>query len=263
MSLEKCLKLPSTRLETYVRTLEATLSATPPSNPSYPKWQQGLLNVMSLFSRVTNDVSLERDMSLMTLLQKRFDGAVEIKETARINRRLVHSGSLRKVCRKIHKKFAFFLFSDLLVYCSHHTVGLHVRVLPHHASGTGAAIPRWWPTAAYGFTVPFHLIRSSLSTLCPTLPCIAFKSLWRPPPTLLSCLQCQRMSSNSGSLRSKTITPSLAYCLLYLTLSPLSGYLTYYVLPVLAAAASLPSSSVAITAECAAQACAMHAAEAG
>ena len=116
MSIEKCLKLPSTRLEVYVRTLEATLSATPSSNPSYSKWQQGLLAVMSLFSRVNNDVALERDMSLMTLLQKRFDGAIEIKETARISRRLVHSGSLRKVCRKIHKKFAFFLFSDLLVY---------------------------------------------------------------------------------------------------------------------------------------------------
>jgi hypothetical protein len=116
MSIEKCLKLPSTRLETYVRTLEATLSATPASNASYSKWQHGLLNIMSLFSRVNNDVALERDMCLMALLQKRFDGAVEIKETARISRRLVHSGSLRKVCRKTHKKFAFFLFSDLLVY---------------------------------------------------------------------------------------------------------------------------------------------------
>jgi hypothetical protein len=116
MSIEKCLKMPSTRLQVYVQTLEATLSSTPSSNPSYSKWQQGLLNVMSLFSRVNNDVSLERDMSLMTLLQKRFDGAIEIKETARISRRLVHSGSLRKVCRKTHKKFAFFLFSDLLVY---------------------------------------------------------------------------------------------------------------------------------------------------
>jgi hypothetical protein len=116
MSIEKCLKLPSNRLDTYVRTLEAALLVTPASNPSYSKWQQGLLNVMSLFSRVNNDVALERDMSLMALLQKRFDGAIEIKETARINRRLVHSGSLRKVCRKVHKKFAFFLFSDLLVY---------------------------------------------------------------------------------------------------------------------------------------------------
>ncbi len=119
MSIEKCLKLPSTRLEKYVGTLEATLCATPPSNPSYSKWQHGLLNVMSLFSRVNNDVALERDMCLMALLQKRFDGAVEIKETARISRRLVHSGSLRKVCRKIHKKFAFFLFTDLLVYASY------------------------------------------------------------------------------------------------------------------------------------------------
>ena len=69
MSIEKCLKLPSTRLDTYVRTLEQTLLATPPSNPSYSKWQQGLLNVLSLFSRVNNDVALERDMSLMALLQ--------------------------------------------------------------------------------------------------------------------------------------------------------------------------------------------------
>jgi hypothetical protein len=84
---------------------------------------------MSLFSRVNNDVSLERDMSLMSLLQKRFDGAVEIKETARMNRRLVHSGSLRKVCRKIHKKFAFFLFSDLLVYCSPRSLPCALRRL--------------------------------------------------------------------------------------------------------------------------------------
>jgi hypothetical protein len=124
MSIEKCLKLPSARLQVYVRTLEATVSATPQSNPSHSKWQQGLLNVMSLFSRVNNDVSLERDMSLMALLQKRFDGAIEIKETARISRRLVYSGSLRKVCRKIHKKFAFFLFSDLLVYGPKHHVTL-------------------------------------------------------------------------------------------------------------------------------------------
>jgi hypothetical protein len=153
MSLEKCLKLPSTRLETYVRTLEATLSATPPSNPSYSKWQQGLLNVMSLFSRVNNDVSLERDMSLMSLLQKRFDGAVEIKETARMNRRLVHSGSLRKVCRKIHKKFAFFLFSDLLVYRS----------------------PRSFPCA---------LRRLTLQQLRPRRPHVGSRQPHTPPPRL-------------------------------------------------------------------------------
>ena len=197
MSIEKCLKLPSTRLETYVRTLEAALSATPPSNPSYAKWQQGLLNIMSLFSRVNNDVALERDMCLMALLQKRFDGAVEIKESARISRRLVHSGSLRKVCRKIHKKFAFFLFSDLLVYALPREPQRR-RSLSHSAPGTVAVIPRWSLTAASASTVPSLSIQSFPSTPCRTLLFIASRSSSRPPVTPSSCSPCPQTSSSNG-----------------------------------------------------------------
>lgn len=59
----------------------------------------------------------QEELKKLVKLEKSFVGLNNV-QLAVPDRTLIKSGNLMKVCRKVHKKRAFFLFSDILVYGS-------------------------------------------------------------------------------------------------------------------------------------------------
>ena len=107
--------LPQYRLVKYQAFLRSLRRVTASSHPDYNKLEQAFQIVNSARSDIGTTIKERENGEIIMKLQKQITGLdVNLRNA---NRMFIKSGSMVKLCRRKAKKYTFFLFSDMLIYC--------------------------------------------------------------------------------------------------------------------------------------------------
>lgn len=111
--LRAYLIMPIQRIPRYRLLLEDLAKSTPQNHPDYEGVTKSLDKVLVIAKEVDQAIIEHKNRARLLQIQKKFLENVQIIEAGRY---LIKEGELTKICRKDNKKFAFWLFSDLLLY---------------------------------------------------------------------------------------------------------------------------------------------------
>lgn len=104
---------PVQRVPRYRLLLEDLLKHTDDGHPDKENIAKALDKVMVIAEQINREITEQKNRVRILQIQKAFLENINIIEAGRI---LIKEGELIKICRKDHKKFIFWLFSDLLMY---------------------------------------------------------------------------------------------------------------------------------------------------
>lgn len=111
--LRAYLIMPIQRIPRYRLLLEDLSKNTSQDHPDYEGVMKALDKVLFIAKEVDQAILEHKNRARLLQIQKKFIENVKIIEAGRF---LIKEGELTKICRKDNKKFAFWLFSDLLLY---------------------------------------------------------------------------------------------------------------------------------------------------
>eukprot|EP00743_Colponemidia_sp_Colp-15_P005626 GILK01006048.1.p1 GENE.GILK01006048.1~~GILK01006048.1.p1 ORF type:complete len:905 (+),score=176.97 GILK01006048.1:32-2716(+) len=116
LALKSLLIMPIQRIPRLKLLLESLAANTPRQHFD----ATSLKKAISMMKRVANDmndkVRHRQQRERVFVIQKALQGSMKLTDV--LDRVYLLEGPLTKICRKIHKRYHFFLFSDLLLYTS-------------------------------------------------------------------------------------------------------------------------------------------------
>merc|ERR1712137_375492 len=108
---------PIQRIPRYRLLFEELLKHTPPAHPDYEAISKTLASIQETAKYVNESIRAKENQDKLLQIQQSLTGS-KIPPIVSLSRIFLREGVLVKMCRREPKRRYFFLFNDLLVYCS-------------------------------------------------------------------------------------------------------------------------------------------------
>lgn len=115
LNLASLLITPIQRIPRYKLLLSELIKNTPEDHIDYPDLQEAIATVSEVALKINDALKIRENRENLVNIQESLVGNHPILTASR---KFIRKGKLKRVTRSAHKSFQFFLFNDMLMYCS-------------------------------------------------------------------------------------------------------------------------------------------------